>query len=359
MAPKASRSKGKGAAADKDAAPPALQKGSWEGSWVKEKQIELLRRGRVLPPADLAGCRPAGSERVPAPEPGEAVVFYDHFPRGFALPASSFMRRFLDHFRLQPHHIGANAMMILSAFATLCKAYLGIRPNVELFRRLIYFKTQMAETVPVICGTASFYARKTADFAGIKGKESCNKWQRSFFYAKNLKEGEDHINLPPFEAGGPERDNWSAALPRPSPDMEEILLRVTTLQTEGGLESTDLLLAFLVARVSPLQRRSHKMCFLGSARDPTRHSSKVLSALEVARKANCIANVKLQASWTWGLEPHDRDNPIAEVSSSVLAPALLLLRDSDLLSSVYLVWAELVCSAGGGEFDSASSWLCR
>jgi hypothetical protein len=80
----------------------------------------------VLPPADLVGCRPAGVEWVPALEPGETVVFYDHFPRGFALPFSSFMRRFLDHFRLQPHHIGANAMMILFAFVTLCEAYLGI-----------------------------------------------------------------------------------------------------------------------------------------------------------------------------------------------------------------------------------------
>jgi hypothetical protein len=84
------------------------------------------------------------------------VVFYDHFPRGFTLPVSSFLRRFLDHFRLQPHHIGANTMMTLAAFATLCEAYLGIWPNVELFRRLIYFKTQTVETVPVICGTASF-----------------------------------------------------------------------------------------------------------------------------------------------------------------------------------------------------------
>jgi hypothetical protein len=66
------------------------------------------------------------------------------------------------------------------------------------------------------------------------------------------------------------------------------------------------------------------MCFLGSARDPTRHSSKSLSALEVAQKANRIADVKLQASWTWGLRPHDRENPIAEVSSSDLALVLLL-----------------------------------
>jgi hypothetical protein len=250
-------------------------------------------------------------------------------------------------------------MMVLSAFATLCEAYLGIWPNVELFRQLIFFKTQTADTVPVICGTASFYARKSADFPGIKGKESCKKWQRSFFYVKNLRKGEDHINLPPFEAGGPERENWSAAPPRPLPDMEKILQQVTTLQMEGGLEPTDLLLAFLVARVSPLQRRSHKMCFLGSARDPTRHSSKALLALEVARKVNRIADVKLQASWTWGLEPHNRDNPLAEVSSSDLASSLFLLCNSGLLTSVHLVRAELVCSAGGGEFDSVSSWLCR
>jgi hypothetical protein len=86
---------------------------------------------------DLVGYRPAGDERVPAPEPGETVVFYDHFPRGFALPASSFLHQFLDHFHLQPHHIGANMMMTLVAFVALCEAYLGIWPKVELFRWLI------------------------------------------------------------------------------------------------------------------------------------------------------------------------------------------------------------------------------
>jgi hypothetical protein len=133
MAPKASRQKGKGATSVEDGAPANLPKGSWEGSWVKEKRIELLCQGRVLPSTDLVGCRPASGERVPTPQPGETVVFYDHFPRGFALPASNFMRQFMDHFHLQPHHIWANAMMILAAFTALCEAYLGIWPNVELF----------------------------------------------------------------------------------------------------------------------------------------------------------------------------------------------------------------------------------
>jgi hypothetical protein len=67
------------------------------------------------------------------------------------------------------------------------------------------------------------------------------------------------------------------------------------------------------ARVSLLQRRSHKMCFLGSNRDPTRHSSKVLSAAVVVQKANKIAEVKLLAEWAWGLKPYNRNNQIAEV----------------------------------------------
>jgi hypothetical protein len=136
---------------------------------------------------------------------------------------------------------------------------------------------------------------------------------------KNLKKGADYINLPTFDANGHgEWDSWSAPLPRPALDVVKILQRITALQKEGGLKPSDLLLAFLDARVSPLQRRSHKMCFLGSARDPTRHSSRTLMAVEVAQKANRITDVKLPASWAWGLRPYDRGNPVAELRLSGL-----------------------------------------
>jgi hypothetical protein len=71
-------------------------------------------------------------------------------------------------------------------FATLYEAYLGIWPSVELFWWLIYFKTQTVDSIPVTCGAASFYARKTAGFPRMVGKQSCKKWQCSFFYVKNL-----------------------------------------------------------------------------------------------------------------------------------------------------------------------------
>jgi hypothetical protein len=101
--------------------------------------------------------------------------------------------------------------------------------------------------------------------------------------------------------------------------MANILRRIFALQAEGSLKPLDLLLAFLDARVSPLQRQSHKMCFLGSNRDPTRHSSKALSATVVAQKVNKIAEVKLLAEWAWRLKPYDRNNQIAEVCFPGLA----------------------------------------
>jgi hypothetical protein len=162
-----------------------------------EKKTELLRQAQKIPAEKFMRWRLTKGKRVPAQEPGEVVIFFEHFRRGFALSASNFLRQFLDHFHLQPHHIGANAMMMLSAFATLCEAYLGIWPNLELFTRLFFFKTQTMDLVPVMCGAASFYARTTAGFSKLTGKESCKKWQCSFFYAKKLLVDSDNVNLPP------------------------------------------------------------------------------------------------------------------------------------------------------------------
>jgi hypothetical protein len=81
----------------------------------------------------------------------------------------------------------------------------------------------------------------------------------------------------------------------------------------------DLLTAFVSARVVPLQRRAHKMCFLGSNRDPSRTTSVELTSEQVVRRVNKIANTKMPAKWEWGLKPYDHSNQMA----AVCPPALL------------------------------------
>jgi hypothetical protein len=78
---------------------------------------------------------------------------------------------------------------------------------------------------------------------------------------------------PPFAPGGSgEHDSWKTSLPNPGPDMVNILKRIIALQGEGGLKAPDLLLAFIDARMSPLQRcRTRCACW-----DPTEIPFKTL-----------------------------------------------------------------------------------
>ena len=49
---------------------------------------------------------PPEAEISPVPRGNERVVFRSHFLRGFGLPASGFLRSFLEFYNLQPHEVG-------------------------------------------------------------------------------------------------------------------------------------------------------------------------------------------------------------------------------------------------------------
>ena len=145
--------------------------------------------------------RVSGGEMVQAPEAGKQVVFTVHFARGFSLPVSKFFRDFLDHFGMQQHHLGANAIMLLSAFVTLCEAYLGVHPTLGLWVWLYHFKSQMIATgrildgqkgpstvpekVMTACSAATIYANFSTCFLSPKPMQSVKKWQKTFFYIRS------------------------------------------------------------------------------------------------------------------------------------------------------------------------------
>jgi hypothetical protein len=96
---------------------------------VTPADIEWITNTRRVPTG--VSCRLSVGKAVSAPEPTERVVFIAHFERGFALPVSDFFRDFLDYYELQPHHLPANAVMTLSAFAAFCEGYAGIEAFIQ------------------------------------------------------------------------------------------------------------------------------------------------------------------------------------------------------------------------------------
>ena len=70
------------------------------------------------------------------------MVFVAHFERGLGLPTSAFFLNFLDRFLLQPHHLPASAILVLSSFTAFTEGYLGLWPSINLWSKFYAFRKQ-------------------------------------------------------------------------------------------------------------------------------------------------------------------------------------------------------------------------
>jgi hypothetical protein len=287
---------------------------------MREDDIERLVRLRRIPSAVV--CRAPGEETEPEPQPGERVVFGAHLDRGLGLPASTFFRQFLDNFGLQPHHLPANACVLLSCFVAFMEAYAGLWPDIDFWSRLFYLKAQTTEGRLRACGAASIYTRPGTPFPKIPTVDSVKNWQMSFFYVRNEGQLVDRINLPEFNPAPPVgRINWSYNARTSDPDAEvNQLWDFLGAAVENGLTAEDLLCTIAERRVLPLQRRTHKIGHMSGRFDPNRTSKALLSKAQVASRVNNITKANMPDDWNYGLAPRDRDHPPERVSF-VFSPA--------------------------------------
>ena len=131
----------------------------------------------------------------------------------------------------------------------------------------------------------------------------------------------DFINLPAYEAGPPAepRASWGYK-PKPvSADGAAAIQRLRELTNTEGLKASDLLVAFVVRWVLPLQGRPHLISWMSGHRDPCRLSTKEMPAAEVANLVNEISGLKLEGSWSFGKRPYSRADPPPAVSFPILS----------------------------------------
>ncbi|KAK1695841.1 hypothetical protein QYE76_012538 [Lolium multiflorum] len=279
-----------------------------EGSYMHD-DIERLVRLRRIPREVIT--RTPGEENEPTPEPGERVVFGRISTAGWVCRLR-FFRRFLDFFGLQPHHLPANACVLLSCYVAFMEGYAGLWPDVEFWSRLFYLKSQMTEGRLRTCGAASIYPRAGSLFPKIPTVDSVKNWQMSFFYVKNANPAFDWINLPEYNPAPPTtRLNWGHNAKSADPDAEVNLLWdfLGECVTGGRLSAEDLLCTYMERRVLPLQGRVHKIGHMSGRLDPTRTSKVALTKAQVAHRVNNITKANMPEAWEWGLPPYDRAAP--------------------------------------------------
>ena len=127
-------------------------------------------------------------------------------------------------------------------------------------------------------------------------EDSVKKWQNSFFYVRNV--GEDRINLPPFINSPPwGKLNWGYYPKHPSQEVLNLSEQVSVMKEQEGLTGTDLITAFIVRRVLPLQQRSHLIGQMTGLQDPNRMADLRLAADQVAHRVNDITKANLRDDW--------------------------------------------------------------
>jgi hypothetical protein len=64
------------------------------------------------------------------------VVCSAFYKRGFGVPTHQFLRSLLQFYGLELHHLSPLGILHVTAFITLCEAYMGIEPHINLWNYL-------------------------------------------------------------------------------------------------------------------------------------------------------------------------------------------------------------------------------
>jgi hypothetical protein len=71
---------------------------------------------------------------------GYMVYFVAFYERGFGVPSYQFLHSLLRYYGLELHHLTLSGFLHIAAFITLCEAYLGIDPDLDLWKYFFHVR---------------------------------------------------------------------------------------------------------------------------------------------------------------------------------------------------------------------------
>jgi hypothetical protein len=164
---------------------------------------ELVTAGQLAANEDgrpAAWIDPPATDREPNPPYRYVVSFVCFHERGFAAPASRFLRGLCFHYGVELHNFASNAISQVATFVGVCEGFLGIPMNwdlwVHLFRAELHTVTTPEPKTrrAVRAGGVTISLRETRRELYIPCTMTSNNadWERGWFYLHN-----DEPGLPP------------------------------------------------------------------------------------------------------------------------------------------------------------------
>jgi hypothetical protein len=237
----------------------------WERSTVTRLALgELVSAGQLA--ANVEGrpiewIVPPAGDHTPNPPSGYVVSFTRFHERGFAAPASRFMRALCHHYGVELHNFAPNAISQAATFVGVCEGYLGIPVNwdlwIHLFRAVLYTQPTAEQRThrAVRAGGMSLalLAQYKDDYIPCTMTTNNAGWERGWIYLRNAEPG-----LPPYTGLvlRERPDSWSHGVSPSShrKGLDSVLAALRNLAARWLTATT--VLAFLHhRRVVPLMER--------------------------------------------------------------------------------------------------------
>ncbi|KAK1662737.1 hypothetical protein QYE76_050896 [Lolium multiflorum] len=232
----------------------------WERSKISQQDINMLKKLGISGKQDA--IRFPKEESYPAPPMQYRVSFVDHLIRGLSTPIHDFLRGLLFMYGLQLHHLTPNSILHISIFITLCESFLGIQPNLSLWKRIFLCRRNGSSSVAYNIGGAVICVRPDVEYFDIKFPDSVQGWRKKWLYIREENHGSVEDSIPPFDGAEKicRRRSWDVeATDAEKAATEALMTRILELQNTRGQElSVDLSvndLAKLVRKISSLNKK--------------------------------------------------------------------------------------------------------
>jgi hypothetical protein len=119
-----------------------MAESSWPASEVTREHLQNLVSKGYMTVVEFATCLVPVDPVPPAPVKGYVMVCAAFYEQGFGVPSHRFLYSLLRSYGLELHHLTPSGILHMAAFMTLCKAYIGIEPPLNLWSHFFRARLQ-------------------------------------------------------------------------------------------------------------------------------------------------------------------------------------------------------------------------
>jgi hypothetical protein len=179
------------------------------------------------------------------------------------VPSHRFLHSLLQSYGLELHHLTPSGILHMVAFVTLCKAYIGIEPHLNLQSH--FFRAQLRQGLDV--GVASLgsvdilvHSRPEADsYFSIPLLDPPIGWHKARFLLKN----DTNAPLPMFTDGCPiPHPNWGHGVAQTDLHRLQPLLEIVQGLLHKGLTGEEILQTFFNQREATMRVSQGPSCLI-------------------------------------------------------------------------------------------------